>query len=154
MSNTAYLGGQTVLSQLSLNDPSGATLTASDGSFGGNLTVQGTSTLVGAVTQSAPVYVPSGSAILPEFAFSSEASLGFYRSGTSAIAQSYGTLTVSGLAFTKLAGSAFTAASSATTRTFADASFEFSVLSLTSNGAQIAFRSGQTIWKFASVAAG
>ena len=75
-------------------------------------------------------------------------------SGTSAIAQSYGTLTVPNIAFTKLAGSAFTAASSATTRTFADASFEFSVLSLTSNGAQIAFRSGQTIWKFASVAAG
>lgn len=59
---------------------------------------------------------------------------------------SVGTLT-----FTNLAGSAFTVGSSATTRTFADGTFQFSVLSLTTNGAALRFRSGQTIYTFASV---
>ena len=153
--NTNQLEDYTVFSSVSLNG-SGATLKALDivastfSATGTNkFAVVSASTVSGAV-----VTTQSGTAVAPSNAFLSEVSLGLYRSAASQIAMSYGTLTATGFVFTKLAGSAFTVASSATTRTFADGSFEFSILSLTSNGAQLAFRSGATIWKFASTSAG
>lgn len=42
------------------------------------------------------LYVPPGSAIAPTICFTSESSLGWYRSGASTIAQSYGTVDLSG----------------------------------------------------------
>lgn len=56
-----------------------------------SLSVTGNTSAV-TTTQTGAEYVPSGSSIAPSFAFSSEQSLGFYRSSASSIALTYGTL--------------------------------------------------------------
>ena len=145
--NTAQLDGTTVLSGLSLNGPSSATLAASDGTFGGNLTVQGTSTFVGATTNSAAEYLPDGTASAPSQAYTSEKSLGWYRSGASVEALSYGTLDLRGGA---LAFSSGTTAQSAATAKVGQAQMIFSILSLTTNGAAIYFRSGNSTYVWPS----
>ncbi len=50
--------------------------------------------------------------------------------------------------------SATTAQSGATSKVSQQGQFYFSVLSLTSNGGEIGFRSGNTVYRFASVAVG
>ncbi len=62
------------------------------------------------------------------------------------------TVSTSTAIFTNLVGSGFTVGSSATTGGLADGAFQFSVLSLTTNGATIRYRSGATIYTFVSVA--
>ena len=147
--NTAYLGGLTVLSQLSLNDPSGATLTASDGTFGGNVTIQGTLTQVGAVTQTGAEYLGDGTASAPSQSYASEKSLGFYRSGASVEALSYGYLSAPYFISQKTL-----AASQTTTSLVTQGQFYFSVNSNTTNGGEFGFRSGNTVYRFASVSVG
>ena len=138
--NTAYLGGLTTLSQLSLTDPSGATLTASDGTFGGNVTIQGTLTQVGAVTQTGAEYLGDGTALAPTQAYSSEKSLGFYRSAASVEALSYGFLQAPYFLSTT------TTSSSASTLALPNKQgmISFAVLSATS--AQLQFRSANTVY--------
>ena len=101
-----------------------------------------------------------GTASLPPDAYLSEKSLGFYRSANSIQRLSYGTLDASagGFLFKNLA---MTTATSSTTTSFsgttakvADGTLYFSVLSLTTNGAEFGFRSGRTVYRFASVGAG
>lgn len=152
-SNTTNLEGYTVYSSVSLNG-SGATLKAKDIVVGSTLSVGGTVTLSATTLTVNAVLVGSGAALGPTLAPSSEVSLGLYRSGASVLALSYGTFDTSagGLAFKTLAGkSAWTAGSSGTTLTIADGQFQFSILSNTTNGGTIRYRSGNTIYTFASV---
>ena len=151
--NTNNLEDYTVFSSVSLAG-SGATLKALDivaSTFSGTGTnkyaVVSASTLSGTVATA-----QAGTAVAPGYAFLSEVSLGLYRSTTSQVALSYGTFNATGLVFKTLGGSAFTIASSATTRTILDTQFYFSVTSTTS--AELGFRSGQTIYKFANLTAG
>lgn len=141
--NTTLLDGTTVLSGLSLAGPSSATLAASDGTFGGNVTIQGTLTQVGAVTQTAPEYLGDGTALAPSQSYASEKSLGFYRSGASTEAVSYGTFD---LTSARLAFSSGTTAQSASTVKVGQGQMIFSILSLTTNGAAIYFRSGNSTY--------
>lgn len=133
--NTEYIDGVTVLSSVSLNG-SGATLSAL-AIVGSNLSTSG------------KVVVPAGTAIAPTVTFASEQSLGFYRSAASVLALSYGHLQGS------ISYSGNTASTSATTANqTVQGSLRVSILSLTTNGAEIAVRSGNTTWKFASVLVG
>jgi len=114
------------------------------------------SVLAGALwssTVSGIFYGQAGTAQLPTHTFSSEASLGFYRSAASNLAASYGTLTLSGVAATVYASSATTAQSGATAK-LGQGQLYFSVLSLTTNGGEFGFRSGNTVYRFASVDVG
>ena len=126
--------------------------------------VVATSTLSvgGTITQTAGVFLaPDGTALAPGDAFTSEASLGFYRSASSIIAQSYGTYQTAvtgGIGFNKLAlligGSSSTTAASGATAKLGDGQLYFSVLSLTSNGGEFGFRSGNTTYRFSSTLVG
>lgn len=120
------------------------------------LTVQTITQTLASSTSLFAVQVNSGSAILPTLAFNSEVSLGFYRSAASQIAQSYGTFNVTGIAATRyqLTGSSATTAASGATAKLADGLLFFSVQSLTSNGGEFGFRSGNTVYRFASIAVG
>ena len=151
--NTAQLEDYTVFSSVSLNG-SGATLKAND-IVASTFSATGTNkfAVVSASTVSGTVVTgQAGTAVAPGFAFLSEVSLGLYKSATSQVKLSYGTFNAPGLVFTTLGGSAFTIASSATTRTILDTQFYFAVTSTTS--AELGFRSGQTIYKFANLTAG
>lgn len=94
-----------------------------------------------------------GTFVTPGISIGSELSLGLYRSAASLLALSYGSFTVPGgltaNAFV-LAGSSATTAQSLTTAKTTDGGLYFSVLSLTANGAQLGFRSGNTVWIFYS----
>jgi len=128
---------------------SGATLVASvvsanSGVFAAGFTMAGVGN---SALFEGPSRFTAGTAILPGIAFSSESSLGFFRSGNSVMALSYGHLRAS------ISYSGNTASTSATTANqTVQGSFRVSVLSLTSNGAEIAVLSGNTTYKFASVA--
>lgn len=103
------------------------------------------------------VQVASGSAILPTYAFNSEASLGFYRSAASMIASSYGTVALLGVAASQvlaatniLISSATTSASGATAKMPNQGQISFSILSNTTNGAELCYRSGNTVYRWPS----
>lgn len=96
-----------------------------------------------------------GSSILPSFGFRSEVSLGAFRSAASTMKLSYGTLDTSAasLLFGNLASSITTAQSGATAK-LGQGQLYFSVLSLTTNGGEFGFRSGNTVYRFQSTAVG
>lgn len=88
----------------------------------------------------------SGSALRPSIAFSSESSLGWYASGTSTLALSYGTLNLRGGAL-----SLRTTASSASASNFTQG--EFYLCNVSATSAQLGFRSGNTVYVFNAVQA-
>lgn len=92
--------------------------------------------------------VQDGTAVLPPVRYASEASLGLYRSAASNLALSYGHLNA------QYKVSTGTLAASCTTTNVVDKEIKFSILSLTSNGAQFGFRSGNTTWIWNSDLAG
>lgn len=92
--------------------------------------------------------VPIGSATTPSFAFTSETSLGLYRSVASVTKHSYGWFSAD------LISSSTTGVSGATARLANQGQLFFSVLSVTSNGAEFGFRSGNTVYRFFSDAVG
>lgn len=101
----------------------------------------------------APVVLSDGSSTTPTLALSSESSLGLYRSAASVLAQSYGTFSAPGVSSAIFASSATTAQSGATAK-LGQGQLYFSVLSLTSNGGEFGFRSGNTVYRFFSDAVG
>lgn len=158
-----------------------STLAAQDVVATSSLSVGGTVTLSATTLSPSAVRVGSGAAIGPTLAFTSEASLGLFRSAASRLALSYGQFTTGdgtailpGLAFASEVSlglrrsaasviqtsygrfaadfrSASTLAASLTTANVTGAGdLAFSVLSLTANGAQFGFRSGNTTYIFYS----
>lgn len=169
MANTDYLESTpAVFSSISLNG-SGGTLSAlaivgSNLSTSGKVVVPAGTAIAPTVTfaseQSLGLYrsaasrlalsygqftTGNGTAILPGLGFASEVSLGLYRSAASVMALSYGHLQAA------ISWSGMTASTSATTANqTVQGSLRVSVLSLTTNGAQIAFLSGNTTYLFNS----
>ncbi len=147
-----------------------ATLKAQDVIAASVLSTDGTLTVGGAATFLAgfagststatflATNVGAGVAIAPTRYFTSEVSLGLYRSAVSQIAQSYGTFNTAaagGIAFNRLAlQSSSTTAQSGATAKLGDGQLYFSVLSLTSNGGEFGFRSGNTVYRFSSTLVG
>ncbi len=135
-----------------------ATIAAQDVVATSTLSVGGAVTLSGTSVAALAVGVGSGAAIGPTLYFTSEVSLGFYRSGTSQMAQSFGTFNTAatgGIAFNRLAlQSSSTTAQSGATAKLGDGQLYFSVLSLTSNGGEFGFRSGNTVYRFSSTLVG
>ena len=97
--------------------------------------------------------VTAGTTLIPGLAIISEASLGLYRSAASTLAQSYGTFSAPGILASVIASSSTTAQSGATAK-LGQGQLYFSVLSLTSNGGEFGFRSGNTVYRFSSDAVG
>lgn len=182
--STANLEGYTVLSSLSLAG-SGATLKALD-IIASTLSVSGSITDSGTTLSPSAIGFGSGAAIGPTAFFTSEKSLGFFRSAASNLALSYGAFDLpdgtavapsltytsdtslgffkSGASQVNLSYGWFTApnfvsgttlgASQTTASLKTQGAFYFSVNSLTTNGGEFGFRSGNTVYKFASIAAG
>jgi len=127
--NTAYLESvPTVLSGLSLNGT--GSLSA--------LTVTSTtvvSSTVSAATIVGPTISTTGAVNVANFQASNETVSGWLYAGV-------------------FLSSATTAASGATSKISQQGQLYFSVLSLTSNGGEFGFRSGNTVYRFASVAVG
>lgn len=167
--NTDYLeSSPAVFSSVSLNG-SGATLSAK-AIIGSNLSTSGkvvtpdgtalAPTQTFASEQSLGIYrsaasriaisygqltIADGTSTLPGLGTGSEVSLGLYRSAASVLALSYGHFQGS------ISYSGLTAGTSATTAAqTVQGSIRISVLSLSTNGAEIAFRSGNTTYKFIS----
>lgn len=84
--------------------------------------------------------LPAGSATLPTSAFTSEVSLGWYRSGTSTMALSYGTFNLGGAILSSLR----TTNASGTSATVNDK--ELRIVAVSTTSAQLAFRSGNTTY--------
>ena len=156
-------GKYTVFSSVSI-EASRATLIAQDVTAtsvlsGAATTISGAATLVstlsvgGVTTHTSAARLPAGSAILPGVGFNSEVSLGFFRSAASQVQQSYGTFNATGISATVIASSSTTAQSGATAK-LGQGQLYFSVLSLTSNGGEFGFRSGNTVYRFSSDLAG
>lgn len=115
-----------------------ATLAAQD--------IVATSTFSGAAgTFTGVIKVPDGTASAPSYAFTSEASLGLYRSGSSILQLSYG-----GFKSGQFISATTTSTSATTANQTVQGSLRFSVLSLSTNGAEIAFLSGNTTYRFSS----
>lgn len=89
-----------------------------------------------------------GTATRPGVAFLSDASLGMLKSAASIVKQSYGWFSADFIS------SSTTAQSGATAKLPNQGQLYFSVLSLTSNGGEFGFRSGNTVYRFASIAVG
>jgi hypothetical protein len=85
-----------------------------------------------------------GTAVLPSIGYTSETSLGLYRSASSIQKLSYGYLSGDFIS------SSTTNASQTTALLANQGGIVFSVLSLTVNGAEINFRSGNTVYHFYS----
>jgi hypothetical protein len=187
-SNSGYLddGKYTTTSSLSLV-ASRATLATVD-LVTSTLSVGGAATFSSTTISALADGVGSGAAIGPTNFFTSEASLGFFRSGTSQIATSYGTLNLGGgLAFTSeislgfnrsaasqiqqsygtfnavglaassilattglLISSSTTAQSASSVKIPNQGQIVFSILSLTTNGAAMYYRSGNSVYGWAS----
>lgn len=116
--------------------------------------VSGITVAVGGLRVLAPgtVILPDGTSTSPAIAFSNDTTLGFWRTGSGTIASSYGTLDVSsgGLALNRVAFSSGTTAQSASTAKVGQGQVLFSVLSLTTNGAALYFRSGNSTYVWPS----
>jgi hypothetical protein len=156
-SNSGYLddGKYTVTSSLSIT-ASRATVATVD-LVTSTLSVGGLVTLSGTTLSALADGVGSGAAVGPTNFFTSEASLGFYRSAASQIAQSYGTFNAVGIAASSilattglLISSATTAQSNSTAKIPNQGQIVFSILSLTTNGAAIYFRSGNSTYAWPS----
>lgn len=89
--------------------------------------------------------VQAGTAILPGVGMSSEVSLGLYRSAASVLAVSYGHLSSPGFI-----SSTTTNQSPSTTKVTNQGQIVFSILSLTTNGAAMFYRSGNSTYVFES----
>lgn len=87
--------------------------------------------------------VPPGSATAPSSAFSSEVSLGLYRSGVSTVALSYGSFNLNQA---RLVSMRTAASLDSTTLAVNEAAFTI----VAGSAAQLAIRSGGTIYYFAS----
>lgn len=155
MANTDYLESTpAVFSSVSLNGSGGTlsalTVVASNLSVSGlvfsaqAITINPSNKTNPALNVLAPSQFTIGNALAPALGFLSEASLGFYRSAASRVALSYGGL------IANMFVSGLTASTSGTTANTTDGAIRFSILSLTSNGAQMAVRSGNSTWLFAS----
>lgn len=187
-SNSGYLddGKYTTTSSLSIT-ASRATVATTD-LVTSTLSVGGTATFSNTTISVLAAGTGSGAAVGPTNFFTSEASLGFYRSAASQIATSYGTLNLGGgLAFTSeislgfqrsaasqvlmsygtlnvagltassvLASTGILISSSTTAQSASSAKIPnqgqivFSILSLTTNGAAMYFRSGNSVYGWAS----
>lgn len=93
---------------------------------------------------------PTGTALYPSYAFASEASLGWYRSGVSTMAPSYGTLN---LATNAVRFSTRTLAASAITTSAANTNVAVNEMVFTvggASGASLAIHSGGTVYIFNS----
>lgn len=149
--NTGYIeSGPAVFSSISLNG-SGATLTALTVSAS-SLTVSGTvffatgQQSVGLqINTGGWINVPDGTVIRPSFEYTSEASLGLYRSAASIMALSYGFFSAPGLI-----SSVTTAQSASSAKVTQQGQIIFSILSLTTNGCQMFYRSGNSVYVFVS----
>lgn len=90
-----------------------------------------------------------GTAIRPVFVFSSESSLGWYSSGVSTLAQSYGTLNLATqgvrLSMRTIAASALTASAANT-----NVAVNEVVFTIQASGASFVINSGGTTWIFNS----
>ena len=157
-SNSGYLddGKYTTTSSLSIT-ASRATLAAQDIVATSTLSVGGAVTLSLTTLSALADGVGSGAAVGPTNFFTSEASLGFYRSATSQIAQSYGTFNAVGIQASSilaatglLISSATTAQSASSTKIPNQGQIVFSILSLTTNGAAMYYRSGNSVFGWAS----
>lgn len=156
-SNSGYLddGKYTTESSLSVVG-SRATVLTQDLVVNSTLSVGGATTFSSTTLVALADGVGSGSAIGPTQYFTSEASLGLYRSAASQMALSYGTFNAIGLRASSVfqaAGimlSSATTAQSASTAKVADTQFIFSVLSLTTNGAALFYRSGNSTYSWPS----
>ena len=149
-------GKYNTMSSLSLVG-SRATLAAQDVVATSTLSVGGTITMSASTISPSAVRVNSGAAIGPTLAMTSEVSLGFYRSAASQIALSYGTFNATGVsasgvlaATAILISSATTAQSAASAKIPNQGQIVFSILSLTTNGAAIFYRSGNSVFGWPS----
>lgn len=141
---TGYLeSSAAVFSAISLNG-SGATLDAG-AVVASTISVSGAITISGATISPSAVRVASGAAIGPTVAFTSEVSLGFYRSAASVAALSYGFLSAPGLI-----SSVTTAQSASSAKVTQQGQIIFSILSLTTNGAAMYYRSGNSVYGWPS----
>jgi hypothetical protein len=145
--NTGYMDDGQYVTHSSLSivgSPSRASVVAQD--------LVATSNISAAVVQT-----PDGSATAPTQTFGSERSLGFYRSAASQIGMSYGTLNLVGATATGilaatgiLISSATTAQSASSTKIPNQGQIVFSILSLTTNGAAMYYRSGNSVFGWPS----
>lgn len=86
-----------------------------------------------------------GSALNPTYGFNSEQSLGFYRSAASIKALSYGFLSAP-----QFISSLTTAQSASSAKVTNQGQIVFSILSLTTNGAALYYRSGNSVYGWPS----
>ena len=156
-SNSGYLddGKYTTTSSLSIT-ASRATVATVD-LVTSTLSVGGLATFSATTIAAGADGVGSGAAIGPTNFFTSEASLGFYRSATSQVALSYGTFNAAGIQASSILAATGLLISSATTAQSASSAkipnqgqIVFSILSLTTNGAAMFFRSGNSVYGWPS----
>jgi hypothetical protein len=88
----------------------------------------------------------SGTALQPFYAYSSESSLGLFRSANSTLGLSYGTFSLRG----GILSSIRSTNASATSATLNDGEFRVAAVSTTS--AELAYRSGNTTYRFIAAA--
>jgi hypothetical protein len=91
-------------------------------------------------------YFSVGAALRPAVAFSSESSLGFFSSAASTVALSYGTFNLRGAILSSIRSTD----ASATSATLNDGEFRVAAISVTS--AELAYRSGNTTYRFIAAA--
>jgi hypothetical protein len=111
----------------------------------------GTKVLIGAdgntyFQQNAIKGIGSGTALAPSIAFSSETSLGLFRSANSSLQLSYGTFSTRGGALSFRTTNSSGSASNLTNG-------EFALISVSATSAQLAYRSGNTVYIFNAVQA-
>jgi hypothetical protein len=108
--------------------------------------ITGTAVVLDAQSGGPAVSMTSGTALLPTYGFVSDNSLGWFSSATSTMALSYGTLNLNG----GILSSIRTTASSANSATLNDGEIRLAAVSTTS--AEIAWRSGNTTYRFIAAA--